>query len=87
MLVLKMISWALYHSNQAEHHVARSTDGPGASVIFNQQFYKAVKDWWLFGFYFCMPLAWTAVFYTLMARKMLRNTENTLTEHIKQVAR
>ncbi|XP_072253767.1 endothelin receptor type B [Leuresthes tenuis] len=48
------------------------------------QFYKAVKDWWLFGFYFCMPLAWTAVFYTLMIRKMLKNTETTLSEHIKQ---
>ncbi|CAJ1079475.1 endothelin receptor type B [Xyrichtys novacula] len=48
------------------------------------QFYKSVKDWWLFGFYFCMPLAWTAVFYTLMTRKMLRNTENTLSDHTKQ---
>ncbi|XP_005921454.1 endothelin receptor type B [Haplochromis burtoni] len=48
------------------------------------QIYKAVKDWWLFGFYFCMPLVWTAVFYTLMTRKMLRKTETTLCEHIKQ---
>uniref|UniRef100_A0A3Q0SH39 Endothelin receptor type B n=1 Tax=Amphilophus citrinellus TaxID=61819 RepID=A0A3Q0SH39_AMPCI len=48
------------------------------------QIYKAVKDWWLFGFYFCMPLVWTAVFYALMTRKMLRKTENTLCEHIKQ---
>ncbi|XP_049905634.1 endothelin receptor type B-like [Epinephelus moara] len=48
------------------------------------QFYKSVKDWWLFGFYFCMPLAWTAVFYTLMTRKMLRNTENTLSDYTKQ---
>lgn len=54
-------------------------------VMFNQQFYKSVKDWWLFGFYFCMPLAWTAVFYTLMTRKMLKNTENTLSDHTKQV--
>uniref|UniRef100_A0A673YFP0 Endothelin receptor type B n=1 Tax=Salmo trutta TaxID=8032 RepID=A0A673YFP0_SALTR len=42
------------------------------------QFYKSAKDWWLFGFYFCMPLACTAVFYTLMARKMLRKNENIL---------
>ncbi|KAM8854902.1 endothelin receptor type B isoform 2-T2 [Spinachia spinachia] len=48
------------------------------------QFYKSAKDWWLFGFYFCLPLAWTAVFYTLMTRKMLRNTENTLSDHTKQ---
>lgn len=48
------------------------------------QFYQSVKDWWLFGFYFCMPLAWTAVFYALMARKMLK-TENTLSDHTKQV--
>ncbi|XP_041806624.1 endothelin receptor type B-like [Chelmon rostratus] len=48
------------------------------------QFYKSAKDWWLFGFYFCMPLAWTAIFYTLMTRKMLRNTENMLSDHTKQ---
>ncbi|XP_069011328.1 endothelin receptor type B-like [Embiotoca jacksoni] len=48
------------------------------------QFYKAIKDWWLFGFYFCMPLIWTAVFYALMTRKMLRDTKNTLSDHVKQ---
>ncbi|KAK0145001.1 Endothelin receptor type B [Merluccius polli] len=48
------------------------------------QFYKAVKDWWLFGFYFCLPLVWTAVFYALMTSKMLRHTENTLGDHSKQ---
>lgn len=29
------------------------------------RFYKSVKDWWLFGAYFCLPLAVTAVFFTL----------------------
>nr|XP_043875626.1 endothelin receptor type B-like [Solea senegalensis] len=48
------------------------------------QTYKSVKDWWLFGFYFCMPLSWTAVFYTLMTWKMLRNTKNILSDHTKQ---
>lgn len=52
--------------------------------MFNQQFYKSVKDWWLFAFYFCLPLAWTAIFYTLMTRKMLRNTETY--NHTKQVS-
>uniref|UniRef100_A0A665TJY7 Endothelin receptor type B n=1 Tax=Echeneis naucrates TaxID=173247 RepID=A0A665TJY7_ECHNA len=46
------------------------------------QCYKSVKDWWLFGFYFCMPLAWTIVFYTLMTRKMLKGA--TRSEHTKQ---
>ncbi|XP_055733857.1 endothelin receptor type B-like isoform X2 [Salvelinus fontinalis] len=48
------------------------------------QFYKSAKDWWLFGFYFCTPLACTAFFYTLMARKMLRKNENTLGNYIVQ---
>ncbi|XP_071004779.1 endothelin receptor type B-like [Oncorhynchus clarkii lewisi] len=48
------------------------------------QFYKSAKDWWLFGFYFCVPLACTAVFYTLMARKMLRKNENTLGNYTVQ---
>ncbi|MBN3287195.1 EDNRA protein, partial [Polyodon spathula] len=51
-------------------------------------FYKNVKDWWLFGFYFCMPLACTAVFYTLMTCEMLHNRKGSLrialTEHLKQ---
>lgn len=69
-----------------EHHVMCVTlTNCGPHVMFNQQFYKSAKDWWLFGFYFCMPLAWTAVFYTLMTRKMLKNTENTLSDHTKQV--
>ncbi|XP_062311703.1 endothelin receptor type B [Osmerus eperlanus] len=48
------------------------------------QFYKAVKDWWLFGFYFCMPLACTAVFYAMMSRKILKKTDNTINDHTKQ---
>ncbi|CAL8344942.1 unnamed protein product [Boreogadus saida] len=48
------------------------------------QFYKLVKDWWLFAFYFCMPLIWTAVFYTLMCRRLRRTSENSLNTHHKQ---
>ncbi|XP_074849323.1 endothelin-1 receptor isoform X1 [Carettochelys insculpta] len=51
-------------------------------------FYKNAKDWWLFGFYFCVPLACTAVFYTLMTCEMLnrrnRNLRIALSEHLKQ---
>nr|5GLH_A Chain A, Endothelin Receptor Subtype-B [Homo sapiens]6IGK_A Chain A, Endothelin receptor type B,Endolysin,Endothelin receptor type B [synthetic construct]6IGL_A Chain A, Endothelin receptor type B,Endolysin,Endothelin receptor type B [synthetic construct] len=36
------------------------------------QFYATAKDWWLFSFYFCLPLAITAFFYTLMTCEMLR---------------
>uniref|UniRef100_A0A8C4NER0 Endothelin receptor type A n=1 Tax=Eptatretus burgeri TaxID=7764 RepID=A0A8C4NER0_EPTBU len=35
------------------------------------QFYSHAKDWWVFGFYFCLPLAVTGFFYTLMASEML----------------
>ncbi|MGH0123891.1 UNVERIFIED_CONTAM: hypothetical protein FKN15_067696 [Acipenser sinensis] len=51
------------------------------------QFYKSAKDWWLFSFYFCMPLACTAVFYTLMTCEMLRKKNGmqiALNDHIKQ---
>ncbi|RMC13678.1 hypothetical protein DUI87_08756 [Hirundo rustica rustica] len=51
-------------------------------------FYKDAKDWWLFGFYFCMPLACTAIFYTLMTCEMLNrrnsNLRIALSEHLKQ---
>ncbi|KAF7244141.1 Endothelin-1 receptor [Varanus komodoensis] len=53
------------------------------------KFYVDVKDWWLFGFYFCMPLACTAFFYTLMTCEMLNrrksNLRIALSEHLKQV--
>lgn len=48
-----------------------------------------VKDWWIFGFYFCVPLACTAIFYTLMTCEMLNHRNGSLrialTEHLKQV--
>ncbi|XP_038674278.1 endothelin receptor type B-like isoform X1 [Scyliorhinus canicula] len=51
------------------------------------QFYKAAKDWWLFAFYFCMPLACTALFYSLMTCEMLRKKSGmqiALNDHLKQ---
>ncbi|XP_041635579.1 endothelin-1 receptor-like isoform X2 [Cheilinus undulatus] len=51
-------------------------------------FYRDVKDWWLFGFYFCVPLTCSAVFYGLMTREMLRHQKGSLrialSEHLKQ---
>ncbi|CAM9281914.1 unnamed protein product [Lampetra planeri] len=52
------------------------------------RFYVRAKDWWLFGFYFCVPLICTAVFYTLMTCEMLNNRNGSLrialSEHLKQ---
>ncbi|XP_073750511.1 endothelin receptor type B isoform X2 [Callorhinus ursinus] len=51
------------------------------------QFYKTHKDWWLFSFYFCLPLAITAFFYTLMTCEMLRKKSGmqiALNDHLKQ---
>ncbi|KAG8592354.1 hypothetical protein GDO81_000473 [Engystomops pustulosus] len=52
------------------------------------EFYKDAKDWWLFGFYFCVPLACTGVFYTLMTCEMLHQRKGSLrialSEHLKQ---
>lgn len=51
-------------------------------------FYTEAKDWWLFGFYFCVPLICTAIFYTLMTCEMLNrrngNLRIALSEHLKQ---
>ncbi|XP_066574541.1 endothelin receptor type Aa [Amia ocellicauda] len=51
-------------------------------------YYTDAKDWWLFGFYFCMPLVCTAVFYTLMTCEMLNRRKGSLkialSEHLKQ---
>uniref|UniRef100_UPI0037E7D25E endothelin receptor type B-like isoform X2 n=1 Tax=Semicossyphus pulcher TaxID=241346 RepID=UPI0037E7D25E len=51
-------------------------------------FYRDAKDWWLFGFYFCVPLTCSAVFYGLMTYEMLRHQKGSLrialSEHLKQ---
>ena len=43
----------------------------------------------MFGFYFCVPLACTAIFYTLMTSEMLNHRNGSLrialSEHLKQV--
>ena len=49
---------------------------------------NSAKDWWLFSFYFCLPLAITALFYTLMTCEMLRKKSGmqiALNDHLKQV--
>ncbi|XP_029459334.1 endothelin-1 receptor isoform X2 [Rhinatrema bivittatum] len=52
------------------------------------EFYRDAKDWWLFGFYFCVPLICTAIFYALMTSEMLNMREGSLrialSEHLKQ---
>ncbi|XP_053240515.1 endothelin receptor type B [Podarcis raffonei] len=51
------------------------------------QLYKDAKDWWLFSFYFCLPLATTGLFYTLMTCEMLRKKSGmqiALNDHLKQ---
>ncbi|XP_040887615.1 endothelin-1 receptor-like isoform X2 [Toxotes jaculatrix] len=52
------------------------------------RFYQDAKDWWLFGFYFCVPLVCSAVFYGLMTCKMLTHQEGSLrislSKHLKQ---
>ncbi|XP_034424769.1 endothelin-1 receptor-like isoform X1 [Hippoglossus hippoglossus] len=51
-------------------------------------FYREAKDWWLFGFYFCVPLICSVVFYGLMTCEMLRHQKGSLkvslSEHLKQ---
>lgn len=50
--------------------------------------YRDAKDWWLFGFYFCVPLICSAVFYGLMTGEMLQHQKGSLrialSEHLKQ---
>uniref|UniRef100_A0A674GGT8 Endothelin receptor type B-like n=1 Tax=Taeniopygia guttata TaxID=59729 RepID=A0A674GGT8_TAEGU len=52
------------------------------------RFYRDVKDWWLFGFYFCLPLVCTGIFYTLMSCEMLSKRNGmriALNDHMKRV--
>nr|XP_060612234.1 endothelin receptor type B-like [Anolis sagrei ordinatus] len=50
-------------------------------------FYKLAKDWWLFGFYFCLPVACTGIFYYLMSFEMLSKRNGmriALNNHMKR---
>ncbi|XP_006011646.1 endothelin receptor type Aa [Latimeria chalumnae] len=58
-----------------------------ASTKYSKMYVK-IKDWWLFGFYFCLPVLCTAIFYTLMTCEMLNRRKGSLrialSEHLKQ---
>ncbi|XP_034037814.1 endothelin receptor type B-like [Thalassophryne amazonica] len=59
---------------------------PEQSTAF-MKFYRDVKDWWLFGFYFCLPVVCTGIFYTLMSCEMLSRKKGmhiALNDHMKQ---
>lgn len=59
-----------------------------APLFCSLQLYQDVKDWWLFAFYFCLPLVCTAFFYTLMSCEMLSRKKGmriALNDHMKQV--
>ncbi|KAF7667651.1 hypothetical protein LDENG_00052130 [Lucifuga dentata] len=83
LAVPEVVGFDMITMDYKEKHLRICLLHPVQTTAF-MKFYKSVKDWWLFGFYFCMPLVWTVVFYALMTRKMLRNTENTLSDHTKQ---
>ncbi|NXB47437.1 EDNRB protein, partial [Leucopsar rothschildi] len=60
---------------------------PASLCTFSPQFYRDVKDWWLFGFYFCLPLVCTGIFYTLMSCEMLSKRNGmriALNDHMKR---
>uniref|UniRef100_A0A3P9N414 Endothelin receptor type Ab n=1 Tax=Poecilia reticulata TaxID=8081 RepID=A0A3P9N414_POERE len=52
------------------------------------KFYVKFKDWWIFGFYFCIPLTCSAIFYGLMTHELLRHEKGdlkrSLGEQLKQ---
>uniref|UniRef100_A0A3B3UZB6 Endothelin receptor type Ab n=1 Tax=Poecilia latipinna TaxID=48699 RepID=A0A3B3UZB6_9TELE len=52
------------------------------------KFYIKFKDWWIFGFYFCIPLTCSAIFYGLMTHELLRHEKGdlkrSLGEQLKQ---
>uniref|UniRef100_A0A8C5IBD1 Endothelin receptor type B-like n=1 Tax=Gouania willdenowi TaxID=441366 RepID=A0A8C5IBD1_GOUWI len=83
LAVPEAVGFDMITMNYKEKHLRICLLHPVQTTQY-MQFYKSVKDWWLFGFYFCMPLVWTAVFSTLMTRKMLKNAQNALSEHVKQ---
>uniref|UniRef100_A0A3Q3XIZ3 Endothelin receptor type B n=1 Tax=Mola mola TaxID=94237 RepID=A0A3Q3XIZ3_MOLML len=75
LAVPEVVGFDMITMDYKDKHLRICLLHPMQTTLF-MQFYKSVKDWWLFGFYFCMPLAWTTIFYTLMTRNMLRNTGN-----------
>ncbi|KAG8137597.1 hypothetical protein E2320_004825 [Naja naja] len=57
------------------------------AIPYKGRFYQIAKDWWIFSFYFCLPLLVTGLFYTLMTCEMLRKKSGmqiALNDHLKQ---
>ncbi|KAG7227644.1 hypothetical protein INR49_029405 [Caranx melampygus] len=87
LAVPEVVGFDMITMNYKDKHLRICLLHPMQTTQF-MQFYKSVKDWWLFSFYFCMPLAWTLVFYTLMTRNMLKKTTlSDLTKQRREVAK
>ncbi|XP_065107492.1 endothelin receptor type B [Paramisgurnus dabryanus] len=71
LAVPEAVAFDLITMNYKGQHLRICLLHPLQSSQF-MQFYKAAKDWWLFGFYFILPLFCTALFYSLMVRRILR---------------
>ncbi|XP_072770477.1 endothelin receptor type B-like [Nerophis lumbriciformis] len=78
----ELVGFSVINVHYKDQHLRICLLHPVQTTPF-MQFYKAVKDWWLFSVYFCMPLAWAVIFYALRTKKMRKNKEN-LNKHSKQ---
>ncbi|XP_034020916.1 LOW QUALITY PROTEIN: endothelin-1 receptor-like [Thalassophryne amazonica] len=85
LAVPEAIGFNMVTSEYKKRHIRTCMLQPSTPFM---TFYRDAKDWWLFGFYFCVPLAFSAVFYGLMTCEMLRHQKGSLrialNDHLKQ---
>ncbi|XP_057707643.1 endothelin receptor type B isoform X2 [Corythoichthys intestinalis] len=77
LAVPELVGFGVINVDYKERHLRICLFHPVQTTPFMQS-YKAVKDWWLFSFYFCMPLTCTAAFHALSTWRMQKNKDNSL---------
>ncbi|XP_077436077.1 endothelin receptor type B-like isoform X2 [Vanacampus margaritifer] len=78
LAIPELVGFGVINVDYKERHLRICLLHPVQTTPFMQS-YQTVKHWWLFSFYFCMPLVWTAIFYMLTSwMNVLKNKDNTL---------
>ncbi|KAM9803591.1 endothelin receptor type B [Syngnathus typhle] len=76
LAIPELVGFSVINADYKERHLRICLLHPVQTTAF-MQLYKVVKHWWLFSFYFCMPLAWTVIFYVLTTWTVLKNKDKT----------
>lgn len=74
-----------YQYEKCEHEVSLWKEAPHFLSVF-VSLYAEVRQWWLFGFYFCLPVFFSLLFALLVARRLTNVHDKCVNEYGQYIA-